>query len=77
MGIRLRKAFPAALVLLLFLLPPSARAAEPPPAPAGSYEQRAAAEKASRSRYRDLEVASLVLILVGGGAAIIWALKRK
>jgi hypothetical protein len=44
---------------------------------AGTYEDRATAEKMSRSRYRDLEVASLVVILVAGGAAILWAVRRK
>jgi hypothetical protein len=44
---------------------------------AASYEERSAAEKMSRSRYRDLEVASLVLIVVGGGAAILWAVRKK
>lgn len=44
---------------------------------ASTYEERAAAEKMSRSRYRDLEVASLVLIVIVGGAAILWAVRRK
>jgi len=44
---------------------------------AGSYEDRATAEKMSRSRYRNLEVASLVVILVAGGAAILWAVRRR
>jgi hypothetical protein len=44
---------------------------------AGTYEDRATAEKRSRSRYRDLEVASLVVILVAGGAAIFWAVRRR
>jgi hypothetical protein len=44
---------------------------------AGTYEDRATAEKMSRSRYRDLEVASLVVILVAGGAAIFWAVRRR
>ena len=44
---------------------------------AGTYEDRATAEKMSRSRYRDLEVASLVVILVAGGAAILWAVRRR
>jgi len=55
-----------------------------PPSPAatdnvkaGTYEVRATAEKMSRSRYRDLEVASLVVILVAGGAAILWAVRRR
>jgi hypothetical protein len=41
------------------------------------YEDRATAEKMSRSRYRGLEVASLVVILVAGGAAIFWAVRRR
>ena len=44
---------------------------------AGTYEDRAIAEQLSRSRYRDLEVASLVVILVAGGAAILWAVRRR
>ncbi|MBE0604786.1 MAG: hypothetical protein IH610_00680 [Deltaproteobacteria bacterium] len=44
---------------------------------AGTYEDRAIAEKMSRSRYRNLEVASLVVILVAGGAAILWAVRRR
>ena len=44
---------------------------------AGTYEVRATAEKMSRSRYRDLEVASLVVILIAGGAAILWAVRRR
>lgn len=44
---------------------------------AGTYEDRATTEKMSRSRYRDLEVASLVVILVAGGAAILWAVRRR
>jgi hypothetical protein len=43
----------------------------------GSYEDRAAAEKMSRSRFRDLEVASLVVILVAGAGAIFWAVRRR
>jgi formate hydrogenlyase subunit 3/multisubunit Na+/H+ antiporter MnhD subunit len=42
-----------------------------------TYEDRATAEKRSRSRYRNLEVASLVVILVAGGAAILWAVRRR
>jgi hypothetical protein len=42
-----------------------------------TYEHRASVEKKSRSRYRDLEVASLVIILVAGGAAILWAVRRR
>jgi hypothetical protein len=42
-----------------------------------TFEQRAAVEKASRSRYRNLEVASLVLILAAGGAAIWWTFRKR
>ncbi len=68
--------------ILLFLLlalpclpPPSARGADN--VPPGTFEQRAAAEKESRSRYRDLEVASLIFILVAGGSIVFWAVRRK
>ena len=44
---------------------------------ATAYKERAAAEKHTRSRFRRLEVASLVLILVAGGGAIIWAIRRR
>ena len=43
----------------------------------GSYEDRAAAEKMSRSRYRGLEVASLVVILIAGAGAIFWVVRRR
>ena len=46
-------------------------------AKAGTFEERAAAERMSRSRYRNLEVASLVVILVAGGGAIYWAISRR
>jgi hypothetical protein len=66
-----------ALLLVLFLLvfPPVSSATDN--SKAWSYEERAAAEKMSRSRYRDLEVASLVVILVAGGGAIFWAFHRR
>jgi hypothetical protein len=44
---------------------------------AEAYEERAAAEKTTRSRFRRLEVASLVLIVAAGGAAIFWVVRRK
>jgi hypothetical protein len=44
---------------------------------AKAYHERAAAEKTTRSRFRRLEWASLVLILVAGGAAIFWVVRRK
>ncbi|GAB4373856.1 MAG: hypothetical protein Kow00128_23660 [Deltaproteobacteria bacterium] len=69
----------AALILCLGLL-----FAATPASPAGrsatetrSFEQRAAAERTSRSRFRRLEVASLVLILVCGGAVVWWTFRRK
>jgi hypothetical protein len=42
-----------------------------------AYEERSAAEKNTRSRFRRLEWASLVLILFAGGAAIYWVVRRK
>jgi hypothetical protein len=63
------------LALCLFLSLPSSAATDN--GKAGTYEDRATAEKMSRSRYRNLEVASLVVILVAGGAAILWAVRRK
>lgn len=69
----------AAFLLLLATLFPV-----PPASTAGgtatdgrSFEQRAAAEQTSRSRFRRLEVASLVLILVCGGAVTLWAIRRR
>ena len=63
------------LALCLLLSLPSSAATDI--SKAGTYEDRAIAEKMSRSRYRDLEVASLVVILVAGGAAILWAVRRR
>lgn len=67
-------------LLLVFALPcpPAATAfADNVPKGTRSFEQRAVAEKKTRSRYRRLEVASLVLILACGGAAILWAVRRR
>ena len=68
-----------AILLCLALAAPPAVAESPnhPRGGASTYEERAAAEKMSRSRYRDLEVASLVLIVIVGGAAILWAVRKK
>lgn len=78
---RRRRGFPpvAALLLCLVLLFQAAPAylADGPATDARSFEQRAAAERTSRSRFRRLEVASLVLILVCGGAVVLWAIRRK
>lgn len=70
-----RALFALLLALCLLLSLPSSAATDN--GKAGTYEDRATAEKMSRSRYRDLEVASLVVILVAGGAAILWAVRRK
>jgi len=67
----------SALLLALCLLFPLPSSAATDNGKAGTYEDRATAEKMSRSRYRDLEVASLVVILVAGGAAILWAVRRR
>ena len=67
----------SALLLALCLLFPLPSSAASDNGKAGTYEDRATAEKMSRSRYRDLEVASLVVILVAGGAAILWAVRRR
>jgi hypothetical protein len=70
------KALSALLLALCLLLPPPSSAATEN-GKAGTYADRATAERMSRSRYRDLEVASLVVILVAGGAAILWAVRRR
>lgn len=67
----------SALLLALCLILPSPSFAATENGKAGTYEDRATAERMSRSRYRDLEVASLVVILVAGGAAILWAVRRR
>ena len=67
----------SALLLALYLLLSLPSSAATDNSKAGTYEDRATAEKMSRSRYRDLEVASLVVILVAGGAAILWAVRRR
>ena len=67
----------SALLLVLCLLHPSPSSAATENGKTGTYEDRATAERMSRSRYRDLEVASLVVILVAGGAAILWAVRRR
>jgi hypothetical protein len=74
---RLRTILLSLLLLLPSVLPVSASAADNVPAGTGAFEQRAAAEKATRSRYRDLEVGSLVFILVAGGGILFWAIRRK
>lgn len=65
------------LFLSLMTVPPIPVHADNVAAGARAYEERAAAEKTTRSRFRRLEVASLVLILAAGGAAIFWTVRRK
>ena len=74
------KALSALLLLLclfLCLLFPLPSLAATENGKTGTFEDRATAEKMSRSRYRNLEVASLVVILVAGGVAILWAVRRR
>jgi hypothetical protein len=63
------------LTFFLYLVAPSLAANGD--SSATTFEDRAAAEKMSRSRYRDLEVASLVVIVVVGAGAVLWAVRRK
>jgi len=69
-------ALPALLLAFSLLLFSTAFAATDN-AKAGTFAERAAAERMSRSRYRNLEVASLVVILAAGGGAIYWAISRR
>jgi len=62
---------------LLLMAPPLTFSANNAGRGAKAYQERAAAEQNSRSRYRRLEWASLVLILTAGGAAIFWAVRRR
>ncbi len=77
----MRPALRTIVLCLLLCLPspgfPFALAADNVPAGPGTFQQRAAAEKESRSRYRDLEVGSLIFILVAGGGILFWAVRRK
>jgi hypothetical protein len=67
----------AVLLLSLSLAPVFPAGAATDNTKAGTFEERAAAERMSRSRYRNLEVASLVVILAAGGCAIYWAVSRR
>jgi len=69
-------ALPALLLALCLLLFSPASAATDN-SNSGAFAERAAAERMSRNRYRNLEVASLVVIMVAGGAAIYWAVRRR
>ena len=42
-----------------------------------SFEDRVAAERASRSSYRKLEIASLVVIFIVGTGAVCWVMLRR
>ncbi len=63
------------LALCLFLTPQPSFTADN--SRTATFEDRAIEERMSRSRYRDLEVASLVVILIAGGGAILWAVRRR
>ncbi|MEW6719568.1 MAG: hypothetical protein AB1346_03870 [Thermodesulfobacteriota bacterium] len=69
----------AALALFLFLclLPGPPPCAAKDGGPESSFEDRAAAEQLSRSRYRKFEVASLVIIFAAGAGAVFWAVRRR
>jgi hypothetical protein len=67
----------AALLLVLALFLPVPTPAATDNGMAATFEDRAAAERMSRSRYRDLEVASLVVILVAGAGAVLWTVRRR
>ncbi|MDA8122916.1 MAG: hypothetical protein M0Z38_10160 [Deltaproteobacteria bacterium] len=68
-----------ALLLCVALSVPSLLSGATDNVPPGTatFRERSAAEKKIRSRYRDLEVASLVLIVLVGGGAILWAVRKK
>jgi hypothetical protein len=79
---RRRRARMVAITLLVLFLsimtaPSLAACADNVPGGARAYEERSAAEKNTRSRFRRLEWASLVLILAAGGGAIYWVIRRK
>ena len=64
-----------AIALLLSFAPSSLVAAENKREP--TFEDRAAAEKTSRSSYRKLEFASLVVIFITGVGAVYWVMRRR
>jgi hypothetical protein len=70
------RTFAAALLAALLLFAPPAFAGTDNGA-GMTFEDRAAAEKMSRSRYRKLEVASLVIIFAAGAGAAYWAMRRR
>lgn len=76
---RFLRATAFALLLLFAPIPPAVATGHADNSTSGglSYENRAAAEKSARSRFRRLEVASFLFILACGGAAILWAIRRK
>ena len=69
----------ASLLLVLTLVTPTARPARADNVATGTraFQERTAVEKSARSRFRRLEITSLVLILIAGGAAILWAVRRR
>lgn len=74
----MKSAFFALLLLFSLLLPPSLPGeTDNSPRGADAYRERVALEKKSRKSYRSLEVASLVLIVLVGGGAILYAVRKK
>ena len=67
----------AAAILALLLLFVSPSFASTDNGGEATFEDRAAAEKVSRSRYRKLEVASLIIIFAAGAGAVYWAVRRR
>jgi hypothetical protein len=61
----------------LLMAPPCPVSAVNATGGARRYQERANAEHNTRTRYRRLEWASLVLILAAGGVAIFWAVRRR
>ncbi len=65
----------AVFALILTFVPPSF--ALPDGIEESAFEKHTAAEKASRFRYRRLEVASLVVIFSAGAGTAYWLIRRK
>jgi len=67
----------AALALALLLLFVSHSPAAVKNSKELTFEDRTAAEKASRSSYRKLEITSLVVIFIVGAGAVYWVMHRR
>ncbi len=75
--VRFRRLFLPVLLGFVLWAPGGGRAEDNAAGLEKRYEQRAEAEKATRSRYRRLEWASLVIILAVGGGVILWATRKR